>query len=65
MRPSLPDGLAKRKWIVRMLDHMMSWARTKRAHIFKANTVFMDITLTCALERRGVRPMETCCVGRL
>ena len=65
MRPSFPDGLAKRKWIVRMLDHMMSWARGKDAHIFKANTVFMDIALTCALERRGVRPMETACIGRL
>ena len=65
MRPSFPDGLTKRRWIVRMLDHMLGWARENGAKIFKANTVFMDIALTCALERRGIRPMETACIGRL
>lgn len=65
MRPSFPDGLAKRKWIVRMLDHMLEFSREKGAHVFKANTVHADKALAALLERRGVAPMETVCIGRL
>lgn len=65
MRPSFPDGLAKRKWIVRMLDHMLEFSREKGAHVFKANTVHADTALAALLERRGVAPMETVCIGRL
>ncbi len=65
MRPSFPEGLAKRKWIVRMLDHMLDWSRSKGAHVFKANTVHGDSALTALLERRGIAPMETSCIGRL
>ena len=65
MRPSFPDGVEKRKWVVRMLDHMLSWSRAMGAHVFKANTVHGDGALVSLLQRRGISPMETCCVGEL
>ncbi len=65
MRPAFPEGFVKRKWIVRMLDHMLDWSRAKDAHVFKANTIHGDMALTALLERRGIRPMETACAGRL
>lgn len=65
MSPSLPGELTKRRWVVKMLDHMLAFARAKGANIFKANTDHGDKALAALLARRGIRPMETACVGRL
>jgi hypothetical protein len=65
MRPTSSSGLAKRRWVLRMVDHMRTWARDHGAQIFRFNTFFDDATLIRALSRRGITPMETCCVGRL
>ncbi|MGE4442709.1 MAG: hypothetical protein AB7D27_14650 [Desulfomicrobium sp.] len=65
MRPSFPDGHTKRRWIVRMLDNMMDWARDHGATVFKVSTIHGDTPLTRLLARRGIVPMETCCAGRL
>lgn len=65
MRPSFPDGLTKRRWVVRMLDHMMDWAREHGATVFKANAMHTDKTLAALLARRGIQLMELACVGRL
>ena len=65
MRPAFPAGATKRKWVVRMLDHMMDFSRSAGAHVFKANTFHDDAALASLLGRRGIMPMETCCVGGL
>lgn len=64
-RPSYPDGISKRKMVIRMLDHMLTWARRNGAHVFKATTQHTDKALADLLSRRGITPMETACVGRL
>lgn len=65
MRPSFPEGLTKRKWVVRMLDYMVTWAKGKGAETFKTGTIHGDAALMALLLRRGVRPLETLCAGRL
>lgn len=63
MRPSFPDGLTKRKWVIRMLDHMVSWASAHGARNFRAGAAYDDTALQRALARRGVRPIEVACIG--
>jgi len=59
MRPEFPDGPAKGRWVLRMLDHMRAWAARSGASVFKINTRHADATLGQALERRGFAPFET------
>ncbi len=65
MRPSFPEGHVKRKWVVRMLDQMLEWSRANGAGAFKASAMATDKALARLLERRGISPMETACVGRI
>lgn len=65
MHPGVPEGLTNRKWIVRMLDYMLAWAKAHGAHSFKAGTFHDDETLKRALTRRGIRPIETACIGSI
>lgn len=65
MRPSFPESLTKRKWIVRMLDHMLAWANAHGAQVFRTGTIHGDAALVRLLARRGIHPLETLCAGRI
>jgi hypothetical protein len=58
MRPSFPDGPAKVRWFLRLLDHMRAWARKRGAQVILLSTQHKDASLGRALERRGLRPYE-------
>ena len=63
--PDFPDGHKKRSYFVKLLDIMLEWARQRGATAFKACTAKQYPAVQELLERRGIRAMETVCVGGL
>lgn len=63
MSPSFPDGMTKRKLIIRMLDHMIDWSSLNGATLLKVDTINKDNALISLLKRRGINPIETSCAG--
>jgi len=59
MLPSLPDGPAKTRWFLRLLDHMRTWARERGAHVFTIGTRWGHASLRKSLERRGIKPFDS------
>ena len=58
MRPSFPEGPAKNRWLLRLMDRAQSWVKQSGATVFKVNTRWDDLPLGSALERRGFAPFE-------
>ena len=59
MRPSFPDGPAKGRWTLKLLDQMRSWSSYQGAKSLLLATRAGHDSLGRALGRRGFKPYES------
>jgi hypothetical protein len=65
MHPDYPSGHKKNRCFIDMLDIMIAWAKSVGAKSFKASASLKYPAALKLLERRGLRQMETVCMGVL